>query len=109
MVDFLTNRVKIKNISTGDILTNYKMIGTIPDKFAQQQGIMNQFLTTIGYEDRYGRPESDGDFIDVLLEVSHTSTKVNSARGIQLGGDDIEVFVDNNSTGMIPKTKEIPL
>jgi len=56
----------------------------------------------------YGRPESDSDFIDVLLEVSHTPTKVNSARGIQLGGDDIEVFVDNNSTGMIPKTK-IPL
>jgi len=107
--DFLANRVKIKNISTGDILANYKMIGTIPDKFAQQQGIMNQALTTVGYEDRYGRPESDGDFIDVLLEISHTPTKVNSARGIQLGGDDIEVFVDNTSTGMIPKTKEIPL
>lgn len=49
VVDFLTNRVKIKNISTGDILTNYKMIGTIPDKFAQQRGIINQVLTTIGY------------------------------------------------------------
>lgn len=109
VTDFLANRIKIKNILTGDILTNYKMIGSIPDKFAQQQGIMNQVLTTIGYEDRYGRPESDGDFIDVLLEISHTSTKVNSARGVQLGGDDIEVFIDSNSTGLIPKTKEIPL
>ena len=109
VLDFLSNRIKIKNVSTGDILTNYKMIGTIPDKFAQQQGIMNQFLTTIGYEDRYGRPESDGDYIDVILEISHTSTKVNSAQGIQLGRDNIEIFVDSNSIGLIPKTKEIHL
>ena len=109
VADFLANRIRIKNVSTGDILTNYKLIGTVPDKYAQQQGIMNQILTTVAYEDRYGRPESDNDFIDVILELSHTSTQVNSARGIQLGGDNIEVFVDNSSIGLIPNTKEIPL
>ncbi len=90
-------------------MTRYKVIGSIPDKFAEQRGISGQILTTIGYEDRTGRPESDYDFVDVILEISHTTSRVNSTRGVQLGGDDIEILVNGNSTGNLSKTQEIPL
>ena len=107
---FLDTKIQIVNKSTNDTLTRYKIINSIPDLYAEREhGITNQFLTTIGYEDRFGRPESDGDFIDVILEISHTPDTVNSARGVQLGGDDIEVFVNGTTSGLLTKTKEIPL
>lgn len=107
---FLDTKIQVVNKTTNDTLTQYKIINSIPDLFAEREhGITNQFITTIGYEDRFGRPESDGDYIDIILEISHTADVVNSARGVQLGGDDIEVFVNGATTGLLTKTKEIPL
>ena len=105
----LNTVVRVRNQTTGDFLTRYKIIGSIPDKFAARNGILDQILTTVGYEDRIGRPESDNDFVDVILEISHTQSTVNSARGVQLGGDDIEVLVNGSSIGTLAKTQEIPL
>ena len=105
----LTNTLQVKNQTTGEILSRYKIIGSVPDKFAVSRGILDQILTTIGYEDRVGMVESDNDFVDVILEISHTDSQVNSARGVQLGGDDIEVFVNGTSAGILAKTQEIPL
>ena len=106
---FLANVLQVRNQTTGDILSRYKMIGSVPDKFAASRGIPDQILTTIGYEDRAGRAESDNDFVDVILEISHTVTQIKSARGVQLGGDDIEIFVNGTSIGNVVKTQEIPL
>jgi len=105
----LSNVLQVRNQTTGGVLTRYKMIGSVPDKFAASRGIPNQILTTVGYEDRLGRSESDNDFVDVILEISHTDSQVNSVRGVQLGGDDIEIFVNGASTGTLVKTQEIPL
>ncbi len=105
----LTNTLQVRNQTTGEILSRYKIIGSVPDKFAASNGILDQILTTIGYEDRVGRVESDNDFVDVILEISHTDSQVNSVRGVQLGGDDIEIFVNGASTGILAKTQEIPL
>lgn len=107
--EFLSTVLRVSNQTTGDTLTRYKIIGSLPDKFAANRGIPDQILTTIGYEDRIGRVESDNDFVDVILEISHTQSTINSARGVQLGGDDIEVFVNGNSIGNLAKTQEIPL
>ena len=106
---FLANVLQVRNQTTGDILSRYKIIGSVPDKFAASRGILDQILTTVGYEDRVGRSESDNDFVDVILEISHTDSQVNSVRGVQLGGDDIEIFVNGTSTGTLVKTQEIPL
>ena len=106
---FLTNTIQVRNQTTDEILSRYKIIGSVPDKFAASTDTLDQILTTIGYEDRVGRTESDNDFVDVILEINHTNSQVNSVRGIQLGGDDIEVLVNDTSTGTLIKTQEIPL
>jgi len=106
---FLSSRIRVTNQTTNNNLNRYKIIGSVPDKFAAMSGITDQILTTVGFEDRVNRPESDYDFVDVILEISHTRTQINSARGVQLGGDNIEIFVDGNSTGNLVKTQEIPL
>lgn len=104
---FLTDVLTVRNLTTGSDLTRYKIIGSVPDKFAASRGFLGQTLTTVGYEDRVGRPESDYDFIDVILEISHTDAKVNSARGVQLGGDIIEVLLNGISRGTLARTSEI--
>ncbi|KAF6245118.1 tyrosinase family protein [Nitrosopumilus sp. b2] len=106
---FLENQIEIRNQTTGDLLTRYKIIGSIPDKFASSMGINDQILTTIGYEDRLGRSESDNDFVDVILEISHTVNQVNSLRGVQLGGDDIQISVNGTNSGNLAKTQDIPI
>jgi hypothetical protein len=107
--DFLNKNIELTNQNTGEILTNYVMIQTVQDKFAEKElGIKGQFVTTLAFPDRYGRDDSNND-LNVFLQISHTEEKVNSLRGIQLGGDKIGVIVNGVDQGQITQTSEVPL
>lgn len=107
--DFLDKNIELTNQNTGEILTNYVMIQTVQDKFAEKElGIKGQFVTTIAFPDRYGRADSNND-LNVFLQISHTDGIVNSLRGIQLGGDEIGVSVNGVDQGIITQTSEVPL
>ncbi len=85
------------------------MLQTVPDVFAEQElGIQGQFVTTLAFQDRFGRADSN-DNLNVFIQISHTDDKVNSLRAIQLGGDDISVIVNGIDRGTITKTTEIPM
>ena len=109
VLDFLNNNIDLVNKVTGDHLTHYILVQTVPDLYAQKiLNIQGQYVSTLAFEDRYGRQDSNGN-LNVFLQISHTADQVNSIRGIQLGGDDIEVFVNGVDEGTITKTVEIPM
>lgn len=89
-----------QTIEPGHILSKY-------DEFVASRDIADQILTTVGYENRVGRIESDNDFVDAILKISHISNQVNSVRGVQLGNDNIEIFVNDTSIDTLVKTQEI--
>lgn len=109
VLDFLNNNIDLVNKVTGDHLTHYILVQTVPDLYAQKVlNIQGQYVSTLAFEDRYGRQDSNGN-LNVFLQISHTADQVNSIRGIQLGGDDIEVYVNGVDEGTITKTVEIPM
>ncbi len=109
VLDFLNNHIDLVNKITNDHLTHYILVQTVPDLYAQKVlGISGQYVTTLAFEDRYGREDSNGN-LNVFLQISHTANQVNSIRGIQLGGDDIEAFVNGVDEGAITKTVEITM
>jgi hypothetical protein len=109
VLDFLNNNIDIVNKNTGDHLAHYILVQTVPDVYSQKNfGIAGQYITTLAFEDRYGRADSNGN-LNVFLQISHTASQVNSLRGIQLGGDDIGVIVNGVDEGKITKTVEIPM
>jgi hypothetical protein len=85
------------------------LVQSVPDKYAEQAlGIPRQFVTTLAFQDRYGREESNNN-LNVFLQVTHTNDKVASLRGVQLGRDDIQVFINGIDQGNMVKTVEIPI
>lgn len=104
---YLDGGIDVLNQGTGALLSNYEVIETVPDKFAEQvHGISGQFVTTLAFQDRYGREDSN-DNLNVFLQVTHTTDKVVSLRGVQLGGDEIQVFVNGADQGTMVKTVEL--
>src|SRR5215213_10155981 len=100
-------RIGVFNLDTKESLSNYILVETVPDKYAEQvNGIRGQFVSTLALQDRYGREDSNNN-LNVFLQVSHTNNEVTSLRGVQLGGDDIQVFVNGVDQGGIVKTAEI--
>jgi len=109
VLNFLNINIEFINEMTGQSLTHYVVLQTVPDKFAQEElGISGQKVTTLAFYDRYGLPESNED-LNVFLQISHTDEQVNSLRGVELGGDDISVIVNGIDQGIITKTKEVPM
>ncbi|NHI04028.1 hypothetical protein DYY67_1403 [Candidatus Nitrosotalea sp. TS] len=107
--NFLNGSLDLENLKTGNYLTHYYFLQTVPDNYARLcKGIMNQNVTTIAFEDEYGLNSSNGN-LNVFLQISHDSTKVNSLTAVQLGGDNIEAFVNGVDEGSITKSIEIPM
>ncbi len=108
VLEFLNNDLELKN-EEGGYLTNYYLIQTVPDLYTNMcDGISGQNVTTVAFEDRYGQQGNNGN-PDVLLQFWHSSTRVNSLRGIQLGGNDIDVVVNGVDNGNLAKAGEIPV
>ncbi len=103
---FLNNNLVLMNEVTEQELSHYVLLQTVPDVFAERVGIKDQFVTTLAFQDRFGRAESN-DNLNVFLQISHTNNQINSMRGIQLGGDGISVIVNDINQGLITMTKEI--
>jgi hypothetical protein len=105
--DFLDTRIDLLNKATTQHLVHYILVQTVPDRFAEQEhGIPGQFVTTIAFQDRYGRQESNNN-LNVFLQITHTNDEVTSLRAVQLGGDDIQIVVDGIDQGTLPRSVEI--
>ena len=103
---FLNNNLVLMNEVTEQELSHYVLLQTVPDAFAERVGIKDQFVTTLAFQDRFGRADSNNN-LNVFLQISHTNNQINSMRGIQLGGDGISVIVNDINQGLITMTKEI--
>ena len=107
VLSFLNKNLVVMNEVTEQELSHYVLLQTVPDVFAERElGIKDQFVTTIAFQDRFGRADSN-DNLNVFLQLSHTNDKVNSMRGIQLGGDSIVVVVNDINQGLITMTTEV--
>jgi len=107
--DFLNTNIEFTNESTGDSLTKYMVLQSVPDVFAEKElGISGQDIVTIAFTDRYGRSDSNGD-LNVFTQISYTDEQVNSLRYVQLGGDKISATVNGVEQEMATQTIEIPL
>jgi hypothetical protein len=104
--NLLDKSIDLVNKVTNQQLKNYVLVQTLPDKFSETRGISGQFVTTLAFQDRYGREDSN-DNLNVFLQITHTEDDVTSLRGVQLGGDDIQVIVNGVDQGNIVKTVEI--
>jgi len=106
---FIADLTDVSNQNIDTALTNYQTIQTGPDKYAELVlGMPGQSVTTIAYQDRFGRAESNNN-ANVILQLSHTGDKVNSMRGVQLGGDSIEVVVGDGRTVTLSTSAEIAI
>jgi Bacterial Ig domain len=106
---FLDRRIDVFNQDTMSPLSNYVFVQTVPDKFAEQaRGIPGQFVTTLAFQDRYGRQDSNNN-LNVFLQISHTNEEVTSLRGVQLGGDDIQLVINGVDQGIMGKTVEVSI
>jgi hypothetical protein len=76
------------------------------ERAAQVLGISGQSVSTLAFQDRYGRQDSNNN-LNVFLQITHTKDEVTSLRGVQLGGDDIQVIINGIDKGIIVKTLEI--
>ncbi|NWJ29098.1 hypothetical protein HX848_06940 [Marine Group I thaumarchaeote] len=109
VLEFNTFHVTALSNSIGEFLSFYKVVQSNPDKYAKENlGIDNQTVTTIAFQDRFGRADSNDD-LNVFLQISHTDDVVNSMRGVQLGGDGISVIVNGVDQGKIVQTSEIQM
>ena len=107
--DFLNVNVEFTNEDTGESLTQYMILQSVPDVFAEKElGISGQTVTTIAFPDRYGRADSNND-LNVFVQFTHTDEQVNSLRGIQQGGNVISVATNGVDQGTLTQTIEIPL
>ena len=109
ILDLLNTRIDLLNAVTNEPLTHYILVQSVPDKYAEQVlNIPGQYVTTLAFQDRYGREDSNNN-LNVFLQVTHTTNDVTSLRGVQLGGDDVLVFINGVEQSPIVKTEEIPL
>jgi hypothetical protein len=107
ILNLLNTKIDLLNMDTNEHLTHYILIQTVPDKYAEQVlGIPGQFVSTLAFQDRYGRQDSNNN-LNVFLQITHTNDEVTSLRGVQLGGDDIRVFINGVDQSSIIKTAEI--
>ena len=106
VLDFLNSNIDLVNSATGEHVTHYVVLQDTRDVYAQNVlGINNQNVTTIAFDDRYGRNDSNND-LNVFLQISHTGDKVNSIRGITLD-DEIKVFVNGVDEKTLTKSIEL--
>ncbi|KFM22205.1 Ig-like domain-containing protein [Marine Group I thaumarchaeote SCGC AAA799-B03] len=107
--DFLNTNLELVNETTGDTLTRYAVLSSVPDVFAEKElGISDQEILTLAFTDRFGRADSNGD-LNVFMQISFTDEQVNSARYLQIGGDVITAEVNGVKQVSATQTVEIPL
>jgi len=91
----LLSRLTLKNITTGDYLMNCKPLYKLDFIKAEDEHKATRIV--FGFEDRYGRPESDNDYLDVIVKVEiDWDAKAFGMEITQCGGDAIEVYFDGN-------------
>jgi len=91
----LLSRLTLKNATTGDYVVNCKPL----HRFDYTKAENEHKATTIvfGFEDRYGRPESDNDYLDVIIKAEiDWDARAFGMQITQCGGDAIEVYFDGN-------------
>lgn len=101
VTNFLNNNLDLVNTFTNEHLTHYVLLHSVSDEFGKKVlGIQDQFVTTIAFDDRYGKSISSHN-LNVVIQFSHTKDRVNSLRAIQLGHDQIKAFVNGQDKGII--------
>ena len=107
VVEDLLSRVQLYNNITGAPVTHYVVL--------QSTGLVEtgvpvkgKYLTTVAYQDRFNRAESNNNY-NIILQVIHTNNTILSIQGAELGGDTVSLSASNSSSIALPISAEIKI
>ena len=94
------SRLRIVNRSMGIVLSDFKLISYSSGTYGGSGEIYETYI--IVFEDRPGRASADQDYFDVILELKKVkgSERV-TVRAVQLGRDEIVIYLDDVFIGVI--------
>lgn len=79
-VEDLLNNIDLINTSTNTKLTHYVLVQSVQDVYGDALGPDRRYVTTVAFQDRLGRDDSNGN-LNTFLQVIHTSDDIISLTG----------------------------
>jgi len=94
------SRLKIVNRSMGIVLSDFKLISYSSGTYGGFGETYETYI--IAFEDRPGGASADQDYFDVILELKRVKGSEHvTVRAVQLGRDEIAIYLDDVLIGVI--------
>ena len=94
------SRLRIVNRSMGVVLSDFKLISYSSGTYGGFGEVYETYI--IAFEDRPGRASADQDYFDVILELKRVKgSEQVTVRAVQLGRDEIAIYLDDVLIGVI--------
>ena len=94
------SRLKIVNRSIGIVLSDFKLISYSSGTYGGFRETYETYI--IAFEDRPGGASADQDYFDVILELKRVKGSEHvTVRAVQLGRDEIAIYLDDVLIGVI--------
>ncbi|MFQ5711389.1 MAG: hypothetical protein ACE5GD_06375 [Candidatus Geothermarchaeales archaeon] len=99
-------RFSFVDTSTNQTLGTHKVLGRTEVK--GEGGVLESYI--VGFEDRYGLPDADNDFLDLMVEMKRVrGGGLLTVRVVQLGRDAIDVYLDDEFLGRARASIEVQI